>query len=118
VVQVIVQVPTDTYVINPVSLTVAIVSSELDQVTVLNVALSGVTVAVNCSVQDGIKDILFLFKVTQVTGILQATSQVPVNHQSISLAVIVQYQTDTNVTNQVLSTVAIDSSELYQLASL
>lgn len=67
VVTVIVQLPTDTHVTNPVLSTVAILVLLEDHVTVLSTASAGVTVAVNCSVCHTVDNATsVLFKETPV----------------------------------------------------
>ena len=89
VVQVIIQVQSDTYVTNHSSLTVAIEVLELFQVTVFTVALDGETVAVNCKGVLMFTPQVEVFNVTQVTGTTHCTAQVAVYHHSSVVQVIV-----------------------------
>ena len=63
-----VAVPTFFAVTTPFE-TVAIVWSEDDQVTVLSVASSGLTVAVRVTVSPALSDAVVLFRVTDVTSV-------------------------------------------------
>lgn len=68
VVTVIVAVPADSAVINPLLFTVATSVSLLINVTALFVAFAGDTVAVIVSLSPTLSDVEFLFNVTPVTA--------------------------------------------------
>lgn len=106
VVTVIVTVPSHIAVTNQVLLTVAILELLLLQVTLGLLASLGFTIAVNCSVSHTFNDILFLFKVTQVTR-TGLTANVQLSLYLSNVTVIIQLPSHTGVTNQLLSTVAI-----------
>ena len=113
--------PTFKAVTFPVSSTVAMLSSELLHATLLSVASSGVTVAVNCADSPIIISTSFLSRLTSSTGILLA--ETVIEHDvslfpSVVVTVIFTVPGATAVTFPALSTVATFSSELVHFTDL
>ena len=110
VLAVIVAVPLDTAVTRPFASTVATDGLLLLHITLLSVALSGVTVAVSCKVWPRLVRVAVVWlRVIPVTGtdMFTVTAQVAVLFDpSAALAVMVALPLDTAVTNPVLLTVA------------
>ena len=107
--------PTSLAVTTPL-LTVATEASEELQVTVLSVALSGLTVAVKVTVSPAFNEALVLFSVTLVTGVASTViKQVAV--LSPALAVMVALPTFFAVTTPLL-TVATEASDVVQVTVL
>jgi hypothetical protein len=100
--------PVATPVITPLPLTVALLVSEDDQLTVLSVAFVGSTVATNCVVAPTPTLTVVLFKITLDTATVPVIvrAQVAVLLPSAVLAVIVAEPADTAVTRPEESTVA------------
>ena len=119
---VMVALPLDTAVTNPVLLTVATAVLLLLHITLLSVAFSGVTVAVSCKVWPRlVNDAVVLLRVIPVTGtdIFTVTAQVAVLLEpSAVVAVIVVLPLDTAVTRPFASTVATDGLLLLHITLL
>ena len=118
---VIVAVPAATAVTTPVSLTVALVSSEEVQVTVGSVAFSGRTVAVRVNTSPSIMvwdSGVTVMEVTGKTSAATVTAQVAVKLPSVVVTVMVAVPTATAVTLPSASTVATVSSSEVQVTLL
>jgi hypothetical protein len=121
VVTVMVAVPLDIPVTNPVDKTVATDGALLVQVISLFVALAGNTVAINCSVESIAKERPVLFNDTPVTGIVgvvTVTSQLAFLLPSTVVTAMVAVPFAILVTNPVDETVATDGVLLVQVTSL
>ena len=114
--------PLDTAVTKPFASTVATEVLLLLHITLLSVALSGVTVAVSCKVWPRlVNDAVVLLRVIPVTGtdIFTVTAQVAVLLEpSAVLAVIVALPLATAVTRPVLLTLATDGLLLVHVTLL
>jgi len=116
-----VAVPADTAVTIPLLVTVATMLLLLDHVTVLLVAFSGNTVAVNVSVVPIVISAVGRFSVTFVTGTdaaVTVTVQVAVLPPSCVVAIIVAEPVDMAVTRPLLLTEATDGLLLVQFTVL
>jgi hypothetical protein len=111
VVTVMVALPGDMAVTNPLDDTVATDEALVLHATFLLVALAGATVAVNVSVPPKSRASVVLFKVTLVTAteaVVTVTAQVAVLLPSVVVTVIVALPADTAVTKPLDDTVATE----------